>query len=118
VDIEFPLELRVEQKTEQVDGPQNAGEIYHTNWFALSRGPLVFSANGLIDGKDRERALEIDLKNAVSLFSPVQAPEGMSSPAYELKVPGMQPLLFVPYFEAGGMKKGGWRLTWLQTQMD
>ena len=115
VEIEFPFELRVEQKIEQVDGPQNAGEIYHTNWFSLSRGPLVFASNGLIDGKDRERALDIDLKNAAGLFSPVASPEGINGSAFELNAPGMRPLLFVPYFEAGGMQKGGWRLTWLQT---
>lgn len=118
VEIEFPVELRIEQKTEQLDGPQNAGEIYRAQWFAVSRGPLVFASNGLIDGEDRERALDIDLKNVVSLFHPVAAPEGVSGPAYTFKAPGMQPMLFVPYFEAGGMKKGGWRLTWLQTEID
>lgn len=117
IEIEFPFDLRIEQKVEQVDGPQNAGEIYHTNWFAVSRGPLVFAANGLIDGKDRERALGIDPKQAAALFTPVTSPEGVSGPTYELKAPGMQPLLFVPYFEAGGMKKGAWRLTWLQTEI-
>jgi DUF1680 family protein len=117
VEIDFPFELRIEQKKEQLDGPQNAGEIYHTNWFSLSRGPLVFAANNLIDGKDRERSLEVDPKIAARLFIPVTAPEGATGPAYELKVPGVQPLLFVPYFEAGGMKKGQWRLTWLQTSI-
>jgi uncharacterized protein len=115
IEIEFPFELRVEQKAEELEGPQNAGEISRTTWFSLSRGPLVFAANGLIDGKDRERALDVDLKNAVSLFNAVNPPEGVDGPAYELKVPGVQPLLFVPYFAAGGMKKGAWRLTWLQT---
>jgi DUF1680 family protein len=115
VEIEFPFELRVEQKADELDGPQNAGEISRTTWFSLSRGPLVFAASGLIDGKDRERSLDIDLKNAGSLFSPVTPPEGVNGPAYELRAPGVQPLLFVPYFAAGGMKKGAWRLTWLQT---
>jgi DUF1680 family protein len=118
VEIKFPFELRVAQEREQLHGPQNAADIYQTNWFSVSRGPLVFAANGLIDGKDRERALDIDPKNALNLFTPVEAPEGTSGPAFELKAPGIKPLLFVPYFEAGGMKKGGWRLTWLQTAVE
>lgn len=117
VEIEFPMELRVVQNSEQLDGPQNAAEIHNVKWFALTRGPLVFAVNGLIDGKDRERSMDIDLSNAETKFTPVPNSEGNESPAYELKMPGLQPLLFVPYYEAGGMKKGGWRLTWLPTQI-
>ncbi len=118
IEVEFPFDLRIEQKKEFLDGPQNAAEIYHANWFSLSRGPLTFAANHLIDGKDRERSLAIDTKDPEALFKLVNTPEGVNGPAYELKAPGIQPMLFLPYYEAGGMKKGGWRLTWLSTSID
>jgi DUF1680 family protein len=118
VSINFPIELRVEQKTENLDGPQNAHEIYHTNWFAVTRGPLVFSANGLIDGKDRERVLNVDVQKATELFSPIQLEGQGKIPAYQFNAPGIKPLIFVPYYQAGGVTKGGWRLTWLQSKIN
>lgn len=115
VEVEFPMTIRVDQRTEKLDGPQNADEIYNITWLSVSRGPLVYAVNGLIDGRDRERALELNENEVAGSLVPVTPPEGMLGPAYKLSVPGVQPLLLVPYFEAGGMKKGGWRLTWLQT---
>ena len=117
VEIGFPFELRLVQQSERVNAPQNAGQIYQVNWFSLSRGPLVFAVNGLIDGKDRERALTVDLENPDAVVTPASPPDGVQGPAYELKFPGTQPLLFVPYYEAGGRKKGEWRLTWLQAEI-
>lgn len=118
VAINFPIDLRIEQRKESLDGPQNAHEIYHTNWFALTRGPLVFSASGLIDGRDRERVLEVDVQKATNLFSPVQLEGQPKIPAFQFKAPGIQPLLFVPYYQAGGVMKGNWRLTWLQSKIN
>jgi DUF1680 family protein len=119
VELELPFDLRIEQKIEQVDAPQNAGEIYNASWFSLSRGPLVYAANSLIDGKDRERTLTLSSVKAADLFTSTTSPQGMAGPAYVLKAEGIQqPLVFVPYYEAGGMKQGGWRLTWLQNKID
>lgn len=115
VEIEFPLTLRVDRRTEKLDGPQNADEIYSITWLSLIRGPLVYSVSGLIDGRDRERALELNADDVVESLVPVAPPEGVLGPTYKLSAPGVQPLLLIPYFEAGGMRKGGWRLTWLQT---
>jgi DUF1680 family protein len=119
VELELPFDLRIEQKTEQVDAPQNAGEIYNASWFSLSRGPLVYAANSLIDGKDRERTLTLSSVTAADNFTSTTSPQGIAGPAYVLKAGGIQqPLVFVPYYEAGGMKQGGWRLTWLQNKID
>ncbi len=115
VEIAFPMTLRVEERTEKLDGPQNADEIFRIKWLSLTRGPLVYAVSGLIDGRDRERALELDKNEVVGSLVPVAPPDGLQGPAYQLATPGVQPLLLVPYFEAGGMRKGGWRLTWLQT---
>ncbi|MEJ1238050.1 beta-L-arabinofuranosidase domain-containing protein [Chryseolinea sp. T2] len=112
VEISFPVELRVATRLEELDGPQNAGEIYHAGWFALTRGPLVYAVDGLIDGTQREVNLNTTLKDVTQLgvlpSSPVPG-----APAYVWKPDGKRELKFVPYYAAGGMTKGGWRLTWL-----
>jgi DUF1680 family protein len=117
VEIEFPFELIFHQKTEQAGAPQGGTAIYQVDWIALTRGPLVFAANGLIDGTDRERTLHVDATKPQQLFSPATNPVG-AGPAFELKTTGHEPLLFLPYYEAGGSKTGAWRLTWLQNTIE
>lgn len=114
--LNFPMELKLHQAAEDALVPQGKGEeIFRVNWFALSRGPLVFSANGLIEGKDRERTFALP-SNASESFKPVTNPYG-SHPAFEM-TSGDEKLLFVPYFEAGGAKVNNWRLTWMQTKIE
>jgi DUF1680 family protein len=114
--LNFPIELKLHQAKEDAPVPQGKGEdIYSVNWFALSRGPLVFSTNGLIDNKDRERTFVLPA-NLNDVFKPVASPYG-SQPAYEM-TSGDGKLLFVPYYEAGGAKLSNWRLTWIQTKIE
>jgi DUF1680 family protein len=114
--INFPMELKLHQAKEEALVPQGKGEdIYSVNWFALSRGPLAFAANGLIDNKDRERTFALPA-NLNEVFKPVASPYG-SQPAYEM-TSGDGNLLFVPYYEAGGAKINNWRLTWIQTKIE
>jgi len=113
--IDFPVELKLHQAKEDAPVPQGKGEdIYSVNWFALSRGPLVFAADGLIDGTDRERTFSLP-SNLSDVFKPVTNPFG-SRPAFELNS-NDEKLLFVPYYEAGGAKVNNWRLTWIQTKI-
>lgn len=116
VEIEFPMDLAVVRKTEEAIAPQGGTEIYRVNWFALTRGPLVFSANGLIDGRDREHVFDMTSKKPEEFFSAVAGSDGTGL-AYEMKVPGESAILFRPYFESGS-KAGVWRLTWLQSKID
>ncbi|HYC28485.1 MAG TPA: beta-L-arabinofuranosidase domain-containing protein, partial [Chitinophagaceae bacterium] len=118
VEINFPIELKLAQKAEHAVIPQGTDDIYRVNWFALTRGPLVYASNGLIDGTDRERNFNLSGKDATQLFQPVSKVSGASGPAYELKLPVEKPLVFLPYYEAGGRDNTGWRLTWLQQKID
>src|SRR6185369_4048025 len=68
VEFEFPMEIRVFQKTEEAPIPQGGGEIFRVNWLAMAKGPLVYSANGLIDGKDRERTFQLSSMVASEMF--------------------------------------------------
>lgn len=117
VEITFPMELRLHQKTEDAPIPQGGGDIYSVNWFALSRGPLVFAADGLIDGRDRERTFQLPSVKPEEIFTATTDPES-GRPAYRLKANGAENLIFVPYFEAGGAKVNNWRLTWIQTKIE
>ena len=36
-----------------------------------------------------------------------------NGPALALRLPSRAPLLFEPYFLAGGRQEGSWRLTWM-----
>ena len=114
VQISFPMKLKVHQRAESAGVPQGGGDIYRVTWFALTRGPLVFAANGLIDGKDRERTFNLGDQDPEKYFTPVASSDESGIPAFELRTPGHQPVLFVPYFEAGGRREGTWRLTWIQ----
>jgi DUF1680 family protein len=118
VDIEFPVGLQVHRKVERVGAPQGGPDLYRVDWFALTRGPLVYSASGLIDGTDREHAIPLGETDAERQFAPVASPEGTQGPAFELKLADGKPLIFLPYYEADGRQSDAWRLTWIQDEID
>jgi len=118
IEINFPVELKVRQKQEYTNAPQGGKSIYSTEWFCLTRGPLVYACSGLIHGQDREKTFLLPEKNREACFVPVAAPSGFEGPACELKLPGQETLLFLPYYEAGGRNPGSWRLTWIQRKIE
>lgn len=113
IEVNFPMEITVHKKLENSDAPQGGKSIYNVSWFALTKGPLVFAATGLIDGKDREHTFQLtgDLK---SYF----IEEGNSGLQYQFKGDTKQPMIFVPYYRADNQQAGAWRLTWLQNKID
>jgi len=117
LELTFPMDLKLHQQKEEALIPQGGGDIYSVNWFALSRGPLVFSANGLIDSKDRERTLKLPSTKPEDIFKTTDNPYGQR-PAYILKASDAENLIFVPYYEAGGAKLNNWRLTWIQSKIE
>ena len=118
IEILLPMELKLVEKAEHAVIPQGTDDIYRVNWFALRRGPLVYATNGLINGMDRERNFILPGKDASQVFKPVAAVPGFKGQAYQLTLPVEKPLIFLPYFEAGGRDSTGWRLTWLQQKID
>jgi DUF1680 family protein len=114
VEINFPMEVKVVRQKEASIAPQRGGPIYQIEWFAVTRGPLVYAVKGLIGGNEREENYPLPVDNPESLFIHTAAPEGIQGQAYELRLANKKPLLFLPYFEAGGRKSGTWRLTWVQ----
>lgn len=115
IEINFPMQLKLAEASEHAIKPQGTEDIYRVNWVALVRGPLVYATHGLINGEDREKNFKLSAKNDVNLFKPVKY---KALTGYELKMPGQKPLLFLPYYEAGGRTPGTWRLTWIQNKID
>jgi uncharacterized protein len=117
VEINFPVNLKLVQQSEFAIVPQGTADIYRVGWTALTRGPLVYAASGLINGEDREKNLRLPAANAISLFQPI-ASKTWSGPVYQLKLNGAKPLIFAPYYEADHRTAGNWRLTWMQNSID
>ena len=108
----LPMPLRIHhacnrnvQESRAPDGSPVAQEVLRHAYCALTRGPLVF-ATGLIDGYKHDETLP-----AIPTPDWIDATAG--SAALALRVPGRAPILFEPYFLAGGRRDGSWRLTWL-----
>ncbi len=118
VEINFPIELKLVEQSEFAIVPQGTADIYRVNWLALTRGPLVYATNGLINSEDREKTFHLSAKTATNLFKPANSASGFDGQGYELKVDGVKPLLFLPFYEAGGRVAGTWRLTWIQNKID
>lgn len=117
IDVSFPFELKLHQRSESAIVPQGKADIYKINWFALTKGPLIYSSNGLIGGENREMVYPVSSKEVSDIFKPVSVPAGMKGGAYQLAVSNQPTLLFVPYYEAGGRQAGTWRLTWIQNNI-
>ncbi|MCD6115909.1 glycoside hydrolase family 127 protein [bacterium] len=112
--LNFPMRLHIHKKIERE--VYRSKDIYRIDWVALTRGPLVYATNGLIDGKEREKLFNItEGINPEKLFSACPTPSGFNGPAFQLTLPNKNPIMFLPYYEAGGRFAGRWRLTWLQT---
>ncbi len=81
------------------DGSPVAQEVLRRDYLALSKGPLVY-ATGLIDG----------FKTAET----VRAPEVQDGgDTLTLNSEGRGPIVFEPWYRAGGRTNGAWRTTWL-----
>ncbi|MPN23541.1 hypothetical protein SDC9_170930 [bioreactor metagenome] len=118
VDIVFPFELKVINRTERIEVPQSKDNIYTVNWVALTRGPLVYALNGLINGTEREQVIQVNSNNPESSFKEIEQSDNNKGAEYQLDIPGIKPMIFMPYYRTGDRKEGSWRITWLQTKID
>ena len=108
--LTFPMALQVHRRS-NTDVHRNR-PVQSFDYFALTRGPLVY-ATGLIDGYKFEDTLRLPDQSPESLFSPAPTPDGSTGPAFQLTLPGREPIVYLPYYEQGGRKDGAWRLTWI-----
>lgn len=111
VALTFPMKIRVERKS--AVAMQGQQEISRTDYFAVLRGPFVY-ATGLIDGYKQQETLRLPAKALDEMISPAPLPSGAAGPAFQLNMPRRKPIVFLPFYEAGGRADGNWRATWLQ----
>lgn len=118
--LSFPMIPLLHHKTHRnvqesvaPDGSAVRQEVLRLDYVAVTRGPLVY-ATGLIDGFKMEETIRLGGEPRLEM---VDAQEG-EGPAIRVNLEGRPPLVFHPYYEAGGRKDGAWRLTWLQTASD
>ncbi len=109
--LTLPMKVRVVRQSQV--GMQAQQEISRLDYFALLRGPLVY-ATGLIDGYKREETLPLPADRIETMIGPAPLPAGSDGPAVQLNLPGRKPIVFLPFYEAGGRADGNWRATWLQ----
>lgn len=102
------------QESKAPDGAPVEQEVMHYDYVAITRGPLVY-ATTLIDGFKREETIRLGGGGKTPLLEVVDTPSGFEGPAVRLNPDGREPLIFQPYYEAGGRRDGAWRLTWMQT---
>lgn len=100
------------QESRAPDGSPVSQEVLHFDYAAITRGPLVYSTP-LIDGFKIEETIRLPA-DPVAALELADAPAGSEAPAVRLNLGYRSPLVFAPYFEAGGREDGTWRLTWLQ----
>ncbi len=101
------------QESRTPDGSPVSQEVLHFDYAAITRGPLVY-ATGLIDGFKIEETIRLPPAAGSGLLEVLAAPAADEAPAVRLNLGYRPPLVFLPYYEAGGREHGTWRLTWLQ----
>lgn len=116
--LPMPVQLhshvsRSVQESKDPAGELIEQEVMRYDYAAITRGPLVY-ATGLIDGFKREETIRLDQVDANKRFELIDVPSGFEGPAIRLNLGYRAPLMFQPYFEAGGRQDRTWRLTWLQ----
>ena len=110
VTLHLPMRVKLHQKS-QITHEKHT-EVVRLDYVALTRGPLVY-ATGLIDGYKRDETVPLPRQNPRQQVVPPATPAGFNGPAVGLSLPGRSPLVFLPYYEAGGREDGAWRITWL-----
>ena len=101
------------QESSGPDGSPIEQEVMHSDYLAITRGPLVY-ATSLIDGFKMQETIRLAEGDRSRLLEVIDSPPGCEGPAIRLNLGYRAPLIFHPYYEAGGRKDGTWRLTWMQ----
>jgi DUF1680 family protein len=114
--LTLPMQLRAHfranRSVQESRTPEDAAvhqEVLRHRYIAITRGPLVYST-GLIDGFKVEETLRVPDQPPEAWLEAVPAEEG---PDLRLHALGRPPLMFGPYYRAGGRHDHTWRLTWM-----
>ncbi|SFK32949.1 glycoside hydrolase family 127 protein [Lysobacter sp. cf310] len=98
------------QESRAPDGSPVRQEVLRHEYLGITRGPLAY-ASGLIDGFKTEETLRLPSQPEATWLCATQDEQG--APLLELRLGYRSPLVFAPYYRAGGRVDGAWRLTWM-----
>ncbi len=99
------------QESVAPDGSPIHQEVLRQEFVTVTRGPLAY-ATDLIDGFKPGESVRIPAETR-ALLEELPPPPGFSGPAVRMNLGYREPLVFLPYYEAGGRSDGTWRLSWL-----
>ena len=102
------------QDSRAPDGTPVRQEVLRQDYAAITRGPLVY-ATDLIDGFKTDETVRLPEGPADDWIEVEDHPSDPAGggPTLHLKLGYRAPLVFNPYYRAGGREHGAWRLTWL-----
>ncbi len=103
--------LRNIQESRAPDGSDVRQQVLDLHYVGLTRGPLAY-ATELIDGFKTEETIRLPDGPQDDWLQVLPADDGEGS-GILLRPDGRPPLLFQPYYRAGGRVDGAWRITWL-----
>lgn len=106
--------FRTHSNTQESRAPDDSPvrqEVLHFDYVAITRGPLVY-ATGLIDGYKTEETLRVPASAGAAWLETLPA-AGAEGPDVRVSPLGRSPLVFTPYYRAGGRRDRTWRLTWM-----
>ena len=117
--IVFPLRpvlhhhaLRNVQESRAPDGGDVRQQVLDLRYVGLTRGPLVY-ATELIDGFKTEETIRLPDGPQDDWLQVLPVSDGEEGAGIAMQLGYRAPLLFWPYYRAGGRVDGAWRLTWL-----
>ena len=118
VTLRLPMSIRMHhatsrnvQESRAPDGSPVQQQVLRFDYLALTRGPLVY-ATGLIDGYKIDETIRLPDAPLDAWLRLQPAPADEVS-RVEMLLPDRAPIVFEPYFRAGGRMDGAWRLTWM-----
>lgn len=100
------------QESKAPDGSVVRQEVRCFEYLGITRGPLVYST-GLIDGFRLDETLMLPDGPAETYLHDLIPGSVDPAPRIHCLAGQRDPIVFEPYFQAGGRSDGAWRLTWL-----
>lgn len=124
IELELPIRPQLHrrlnrnvQESRAPDGSPVAQQVLRYEYAAVTCGPLVYSTT-LIDGFKFDETLKLPQRPLQDWLQLLPVAAGEQGAAIQMDLGYRPPLLFSPYYRAGGRHHGAWRLTWLSLAPD